>query len=124
MVLTRKVPKRQWFGVTLARQLNVCSTCCVVVDVCQSTIIIIGECWSWSLLRIPKKFSEASEKLEAEASAGAKQNLTNCCRKILEVSKAFLLSDEVLIIVDLVRKGKEALLVFRQGREEGQKWSR
>ena len=42
---------------------------------------------------------------------------------MLEVSKAFLLSDEVLIIVDLVRKGKEALLVFRQGREEGQKWS-
>ena len=58
------------------------------------------------------------ESVEDSKAAGAKQNLTNCCRKILEVSKAFLLSDEVLIIVDLVRKGKEALLVFRQGREE------
>ena len=58
------------------------------------------------------------ESVEDSKAAGAEQNLTNRCRKILEVSKAFLFPDEVLIIVDFVRKGKEALLVFRQGRED------
>ena len=75
-------------------------------------------------LLIDRHYNWWMESVEDSKAAGAEQNLTNRCRKILEVSKAFLFPDEVLIIVDFVRKGKEALLVFRQGREDWQEWSR
>ena len=81
--LTRKEPKRQWVCVTLARQLKDDATSCVVVDVCQSTVIIIGERWSWSRLRIPKKVFWGFRKVGSKT-------WKNCCWKILEVSKAFL----------------------------------